>query len=153
ADERYPQVVSGLHRPVFQASGLTFPVLHAKAGDMVQIINTPAWLPPGPIKLIIAGRTHSISSTLHQIAWNTIPETPYETLVSDDATLGRADTDGSSLASNASSGAASLSVATTNSTSPLWTTAAGDMPFYINIAGEQIKVTAVSGSSSPQTFT
>jgi hypothetical protein len=45
----------------------------------------------------------------------------------------------------------SLSVATT--LGPLWTTDTDEMPFDINVGGEQMTVTAISGSSSPQTFT
>ena len=52
-----------------------------------------------------------------------------------------------------SSSATTLSVATTNSGSPLWTTAAADFPFDVTIAGEQITVTNITGTSSPQTFT
>ena len=44
-------------------------------------------------------------------------------------------------------------MATTNAGSPLWTTSAGDFPFDINIGGEQITVTNITGASSPQTFT
>lgn len=46
--------------------------------------------------------------------------------------------------------ATGLSVATTKG--PIWTTAAADFPFDIAVGGEQITVTAISGSSSPQTF-
>ncbi len=37
--------------------------------------------------------------------------------------------------------------------SPLWTTTAGDWPFDIEVGGERMTVTAVTGTSSPQTFT
>ncbi|MGN9802072.1 hypothetical protein [Micromonospora sp. L32] len=45
----------------------------------------------------------------------------------------------------------SLSVATT--AGPVWTTNAAHVPFDINVGGERMTVTAVSGASSPQTFT
>lgn len=45
----------------------------------------------------------------------------------------------------------SLSVAT--STGPLWTTDSDDVPFDVMVGGERMTVTAVTGSSSPQTFT
>jgi hypothetical protein len=35
----------------------------------------------------------------------------------------------------------------------LWTTIASDMPFDILMGGEQMTVTNITGSSSPQTFT
>jgi hypothetical protein len=46
-----------------------------------------------------------------------------------------------------------MQVDTTNAASPLWTTNAADFPFDINVAGERMTVTNISGSSSPQTFT
>lgn len=46
-----------------------------------------------------------------------------------------------------------VSVATTNSTSPIWTTAAADFPFDVAVGGERMTVISISGSSSPQTFT
>jgi Concanavalin A-like lectin/glucanases superfamily len=50
-------------------------------------------------------------------------------------------------------GVTTLSVATANATSPLWTTASGDFPFDILVSGERMTVTNITGSSSPQTFT
>jgi hypothetical protein len=44
-------------------------------------------------------------------------------------------------------------VATTKSSSPLWTTNAGDFPVDIAIGGERMTVTSISGASSPQAFT
>lgn len=46
-----------------------------------------------------------------------------------------------------------VSVATANSTSPLWTTSGGDFPFDVRIGGEQMTVTNITGASSPQAFT
>ena len=42
---------------------------------------------------------------------------------------------------------------TNNANSPLWTTSSGSWPFDIVVGGERMTVTAVSGSSSPQTLT
>src|SRR6266498_1331941 len=47
--------------------------------------------------------------------------------------------------------ATSFSVAT--STGPLWTVVGGDFPQDIEIDGERITLSGISGSSSPQTFT
>jgi hypothetical protein len=59
------------------------------------------------------------------------------------------DTGTSTVGTNAVLGATSLSVSTT----ALWTTTAGDLPLYLWVDGRKIRVTAISGSSSPQTFT
>jgi hypothetical protein len=66
----------------------------------------------------------------------------------------RADTAGSQLASSATSTATSLSVSTTSG--PRWIDSAAhpeEFPFDIMVGGERMRVTAVSGTSSPQTFT
>jgi hypothetical protein len=46
-----------------------------------------------------------------------------------------------------------MAITTTNSGSPLWTTSSGDFPFYVQMAGEVIEVTNITGASSPQPFT
>jgi hypothetical protein len=65
--------------------------------------------------------------------------------------VGRADTAGSALAAPASLGATSLSVATT--VGPLWTTTADDYPLQLSVGGIEVRATACSGASSPQTMT
>jgi hypothetical protein len=58
--------------------------------------------------------------------------------------------DSSTLASSVTSSATTLSVA---SAGPLWTTDVAEFPFDLAIGGERMTVTAISGASSPQTFT
>jgi hypothetical protein len=62
------------------------------------------------------------------------------------------DSAGSSLATSVDAGATTLSVQTASGNS-LWSTDADDVPFTIKVGGLAVTVTAVSGSSSPQTFT
>ncbi|MEU6279511.1 hypothetical protein [Streptomyces sp. NPDC047028] len=66
----------------------------------------------------------------------------------------RADTDGSELAADATATATSLSVATT--AGPVWvdsTTYPAEFPFDITVGGERMRVTGISGTTTPQTFT
>ncbi|MEU2450048.1 hypothetical protein ABZ605_08315 [Streptomyces sp. NPDC012765] len=127
-------------------------VLALEIGDRIQIINPPEWLPPGPIDLIVEGYTETLRPPARwDIVLNCSPAGMWTVAVSDDPVLGRLDTAGSTLVSGVSSTATSLSVATT--TGPIWTTAAGDLPFDIRVGGEVMTVTAISGASSPQTFT
>lgn len=128
-------------------------------GDFLDI-TIPAsvtWLPPGDIRQIIAGTKENLGGIIYTVQFNCVPERPYETgIVGSGATSdNRVDTDGSTLSAGATSAATSLSVATTVLTTSLnlWTTTAGDFPFDIMVGGEQITVTNITGSSSPQTFT
>lgn len=66
----------------------------------------------------------------------------------------RLDTDGSQLAAGATSTATSLSVAVTSG--PLWVTSTADpaeFPLNVLIGGEEMRVTGITGTTSPQTFT
>jgi hypothetical protein len=63
----------------------------------------------------------------------------------------KANTDGSVLASGVDADDGTLSVNVT--AGPRWTTDAHEMPILIAVDGEQMLVTAISGTSNPQTFT
>jgi hypothetical protein len=63
----------------------------------------------------------------------------------------KAGTDGSQLAAGIDADDLTLSVAVT--AGPLWTTDANELPLVIDVGGEQMSVTAISGAASPQTFT
>lgn len=150
-DSRYPAIPVDLARPA--VSALFFALQDVNIGDYIQIGDTPAWLTPNLIKQLAAGATEQLGGYIWRITWNGIPESPYETGLFDDPVYGRADTDGSTLASPATPAATTLSVASVNPLLPLWTTLAADFPFDISIGGEQITVTGITGASSPQSFT
>lgn len=147
-EARYPTV----HINLAAAPSLIPAILALEIGDRIQIINPPAWLPPGPIDLIVEGYTETIG---HPNDWdivlNCAPAGPWNVAHADDGIYGRADTDGSQLASGITSTATSLSVAT--ATGALWSTSAGHRPFDIAIGGEVMTVSNVTGASSPQTVT
>jgi len=149
-EERYPAIPLNLARSAL--TSLIFAIQNVELGDYVQITGPPSYLTPDVIRQLAIGTSEQLGGFFWRIAWNGAPEAPYEVVVLDDANYGRVDTDGSSLASNASSGATTLSVAT-SAGNPLWTTAGGDVPFDINVKGERMTVTNITGSSSPQTFT
>jgi hypothetical protein len=72
----------------------------------------------------------------------------------DSASLGRADTDGSQLTTAVDATAVSISVTTTSG--PVWVDSAAyasEFPFDITMGGEVMSVTAITGTTSPQTFT
>jgi hypothetical protein len=64
----------------------------------------------------------------------------------------RTDSGGTSISVSAFLLFTPVSVAT-DAGFPVWTTAAADFPFDVNIGGERITVTGITGSSSPQAFT
>ena len=150
-EPRYPTIPVNLARSAL--ASLYYPIQDMDIGDRLLVNHPPAWLPPDPISEIVRGLTEVCFGYTFTIAWACAPESPYRVAVLDDPVLAVADTDGSTLAAGVTSSATSLSVATTNASSPLWTTSASDFPFDILIAGERITVTNITGTSSPQTFT
>lgn len=148
-EARYPQVSVDLsNHNVSSDTSLSSDLILIDSGDRLTIDNQPLWLPPNLISQIVLGFSEKLSSYEWFITMNCVPESPYQVAVYG---TGRYGTEYSTLSSSATSSATSLSVAT--STGPLWTTAAGDFPMDIIVAGERMTVTAISGSSSPQTFT
>lgn len=126
-------------------ASLFFQVIGVDAGDRIQVLNPPAWLPPGLIDQIVQGFNEPLSLKALKESWNGIPATPWNTGYFDDPVYGRADTDGSCLAAPVTSGATSFPVMTTQPLFPLWTTSGAEFPFDVNIGGERITVTGIGG--------
>lgn len=148
-EARYPVIaVNFAAQPLTNNPTLVQQLLEHEAGDRITISNLPSWLPPDPISQLAQGYTETFQAFKHDITINCAPESPYRIAVWG---TDRYDTAGSALNASCTSGATSIAVKTT--LGPIWTTAAGDMPFDIMVGGERMTVTAISGSSSPQTFT
>ncbi|MEZ5411028.1 MAG: hypothetical protein R2761_23560 [Acidimicrobiales bacterium] len=131
-------------------------VLGLMPGDRVLLTGLPANVYPYNLGQIIQGWSETIKTHEHFIAVNTTSDKPWQTGMiegdtADGEVIARYDTAGSELASGVSAAATSMSVATT--LGPLWTTAGADFPFDVLVDGVRVTVTAISGSSSPQTFT
>lgn len=146
-EARYPVIMLWLHA----APHLIDDVLGMDIGDRLTIDHLPAWLPPGLVAQHMRGYTEVLGLYDWSLAMNCSPAGPWEVGVRDDTSRGRRDTAGSVLASSATSSATTLSVTTASGL--LWTTAAGDMPIPLQLGGETVSVTAISGASNPQTFT
>ena len=145
-EDRYPSIP-------FQMARTTTPqaIPLLRIGDYLQITNPPYWIPPGPVKQLCAGFSETFApGIVWPITVNGVPESPYEvaTAGTDATDSAFAESSGTTLASGYSSTAASFSV---DVTGPLWVT--GTVSINVMIAGEEIEVTAISGASSPQTFT
>ncbi|THA82720.1 hypothetical protein [Streptomyces sp. A0592] len=144
-EARYPKVRILLHKyPELVPS-----VAALQPGDVIRITDLPSWLPPGPVDLLVEGGEDQFKTFEWTVTLTCSPAGPWNVGVLDDSTLGRLDTAGSTLVSGVTSTATSLSVATASG--PIWY--ATDVPFNILIGGEVMTVTAMSGASSPQTFT
>lgn len=149
-EPRYPTVKVRLHRH----PELIPAVLRLRIGDLIRITNPPTWTGPGPIDLHVLQISHVPLPRTWEVSFVCVPAGPWRVGVLEDFVAGRADTDGSQLAVGVSASATSWSVAVT--AGPLWLTTAtrpAEFPVDVTCEGEQVRVTGITGTSSPQTFT
>lgn len=125
--------------------------------DVTGIDTARTQHPTGTLSFILEGYSQIIDQHQWVVTLNLSPFEPWRIIrVAEDTGATseytcRLESDGSTLAAGAAAGATSLSVATPSG--PLWTTTADDLPLDVEISGRQITVTAISGATSPQTFT
>lgn len=128
--------------------------------DITNIDAVRRQLSPDPIRLLLEGWTETIDMFEWRVVANTSSAEPWNVLRLAAATgstgddICHMDTDSSQLNTSVSAGVTSISVRTNSG--PIWVTTSGDadsFPFDITIGGIRATVTAISGASSPQTFT
>jgi hypothetical protein len=152
-EARYPTTTVNLAN-LAKTPTLVGAVTALDVGDLASVTNLPTFLPPGPADLIVEGYQETIGNPNDWVLTaNCSPAGPYRVGVFD-STAARYSSDGSTLAAGVTSAATTLSVATP--AGPLWIRTAthpAEFPFDIVAAGEQVTVTAITGTTSPQTFT
>lgn len=144
-ETRYPVVTVEIANP--NVTALDASILDVDIGDRITISNPKTGQTPDQITQLVRGYTEHIDLYTHTIGFNCSPESPYEVARLDSGY--KIDGATSTLVSGVSASATSIAVATTG---PLWSTT-GSFPIPIRVAGEVMNVTAVTGASSPQTFT
>jgi hypothetical protein len=132
-ERRYPSLTVELAAPDLAADpDLIDEITALDTGDQLRLDGLPAWLPPGQVALHVRGSTEVIGTHTRSITWNLAPGWPWEVWVMD--------TGGSTLVVARDTDDTSLKLAT--SVGPAWSTSAE--PYYLQIAGEAVKVTAMT---------
>lgn len=148
-DERYPVIGLDLARSVIvSTSGLADAITDLSIGDRLVINNPKAGQRPDPISQLVRSYQETLAQFTYELTFSGVPERPYQVLRLDSATLGPLGSITATLAGTMTTTATSVQVADTGR---IWTTT--DLPLSIMVTGEKMTVTAVSGASSPQTFT
>jgi hypothetical protein len=152
-EARWPAIGIDLAHPTLRAdSDLTADVLGLEIGDRVIITDLPPWLPPGAVDQLLRAYTETITPSRYKITLDCVPYAGYrtgkwqETSASSDYRWSAAD---STLDGEHDSTDEELSV-DVNAERP-WGHGSGD--FDILVSGKRFTVTAVAGSTSPQTLT
>jgi hypothetical protein len=146
SDMRWPRLVLDLAA----APDLIDAWLSTRLGWHTQLTNPAAEVAPDPVSQFGEGYTETLHPFSWQVQANCIPARPYTVAVADHPDYGRADTTAAELSTAAAPGATTLSVAVTG---PLWTTDPAAFPLDIAVAGARLRVTGITGGTSPQTFT
>ncbi len=120
-------------------------------GSVVRRTNAPPEFPPGDVDQVVEGYAETFGPRLWKVTANTVPASPWRVAVTGDNELGRADTSASALAAPVTVSVTTLSV--TTAAGPRWTTDPAQFPFDVNVGGERVAVTAISGTGATQTFT
>jgi hypothetical protein len=122
-------------------------------GSRIQITNTSTLFTPDTIDLIIEGYEERVGIEDWTVTLYTSPAEPWSAWILENglANLSRLDSEASTLTSSITTSGTSASVTTTTGF-PAWITG-GSLSIDLNIGGERVTVTAISGASSPQTFT
>lgn len=148
-EARYPSIGINYAGAAFKGvAAMNEAALMLEIGDRLTVTDPPSSLPPDDIRQLVQGYSEAFGNYAHTQAFNGSPASPYDIAR---LTSSRVDTSGSQLASAYSATATSLSVVTTKG--ERWTTGAIYMPFDVTIGGERMTVTAISGTTTTQTFT
>lgn len=153
-EARYPQIALNLRESVYSVAGLRRRALGMDVGNRLTISGLPSWLPPDLVSQLMLGYTESVTSHTHTLTANCVPESPYRVATLDDEVLGRADTEASTVSEDLTTTETDVTVTTTSG--PVWVDTAGhpsEFPFDVIVGGEVMTVTAIAGTTSPQTFT
>jgi hypothetical protein len=143
-ESRYPRVRILLHKYpelIPTVSGL-------RPGDVIRITDTPVWLPPGPIDLMVEGAEEEMKTFEWTITLSCSPAGPWTVAVADDAARGRQETSGAVLGAAATDSATTLVVYSTQTevprTLPLWTQDPADYPMVLDLGGESVTASAAT---------
>ncbi|MER6515206.1 hypothetical protein ABT158_51035, partial [Nonomuraea sp. NPDC001636] len=140
-ESRVPTVQLDLHK----RPALIPAYLGLELGDRIQIINTPSWLAPGPIDLVVQGITETLGIRTWSASLTCVPAGPWTVGVLDDPVLGRLDTDGTALGAAVDSDDTSLLLV--SDPGPTWITTAthaAEFPFDVLVGGERMTVTGIT---------
>lgn len=145
-EERWPAVTVDLDA----TADLVADASTIEVGDRIAITNPPAEMTPDAVSLVVLGYTETIGSHRRRITYTCGPESPYHVSEVEHANYSLVGSDGSTVNTAFAAGTGtSLSVAIAAGY-PLWSFTS---TFDILVSGVRLRVTAIAGASSPQTFT
>ena len=123
--------------------------LACRVGSRIQVLNPPEDVAGQDIDLMLQGWTVTLGHKEFRVTANCSPAQPW--LVAEVDGDQRVAAEGSTLATAITATSTTLLIASTGGV--VWTTDPADFPLDIAVGGERITLSAITGSSSPQTAT
>lgn len=157
-EARYPTIQIALHRiSAFTFYDSTFTLAaNTDVGDLFGITNLPIYLPPDALKLLVRGQGEHLTQFTWDITYNATPGYINTSNYLSDQTAEQKRADSSNTVLNAAITSTATSAAFKTTTGALCVTTAAnpaEFPFDVMLAGERVTVTAITGTTSPQTAT
>lgn len=149
---RYTRITLDLANP--RVNAMLDDILRLDVGDKIRLTDVPSDHGPDDVDVLIQGYTEEAGPKEWKITFNCVPGDPWNALVADSDTYGRADTAGCQLNEDLTSGETGVDVLTTGLYR--WVDSAtypSDFPFDVRTGGEVMRVTACTGTGLSQTFT
>ncbi len=150
-EDRWPSIPVAFHRSpelIGEWTALGY-------GPRINVFNPLDEGPPDTIDAFVEGHGEAWDQFLWSTDLNTSPASPYQIAVVQGALAiqdtPRVGSGTATLAAAVDEDDTSLSV--TTGAGGLWTTVAANFPMDIDLGGEQVTLSAISGVASPQTFT
>jgi hypothetical protein len=147
---RFPSVTFNLAAAEIQSDpALLEAILALEVGDRMPITNIDAADIPDDVDLIVQGYTETIDNSTWTITFNCAPGEPYQVGQFGTAKFDHA---GSTLNAAVTTTATTLAL-TTSAGDALWTVDPAAFPFDLNVEGERVTCTGITGAASPQNAT
>lgn len=148
-EARYPTIKINFASKGFALSTtLTRAALALTVGDLLRVTDPPDGEPPDDVDQLVRGFSEVYQPWKHELTINGRPASPYRVLQLDDG-FSRLGTD-TTLTTGINSAVGSFQG--TINDGVLWTTDPSQFPMVIELAGEMMTLTSVTGAASPQTF-
>jgi hypothetical protein len=125
-------------------------LLSLNVGSLIRVTNVASMRRYYPVDQIVVGLTVALEKFAPRFTANCVPASPYRVWRIEDVVRGRIGSSTSVLDTGVDHDDTSLSVEISGA---LWTTDAARFPLYVDIDGDEIEVTTITGTASPQTFT
>lgn len=125
-------------------------------GDVIVLADLPAEEALDSVLCMVIGIEESLPPKRRLVTFHLMPADPYRvgvlanTTGDTDPLVGYLEPDDSTTHAAVSAGASSFQV---DVSGPLWSTASDDFPQDVLVGGQRVSISAITGASSPQTFT